>query len=99
PVRYTIAEDKAVGGPGHGGSLIALGEGVAELRPERPLRLFTNLQLRVQGPNGDDLPGDVYAKVAGLPNAEQAVLIHFTTLPRIVRRYLEEYAAEGEGPR
>ena len=99
PVRYTIAEDKAVGGPGHGGSLVALGEGVAELRPERPLRLFTNLQLRVQGPNGDDLPGDVYAKVAGLPSAEQAVLIHFTTLPRIVRRYLEEYAAEDEKPR
>ena len=96
PVRYTIAEDKAVGGPGHAGSLVALGDGVAELRPERPLRLFTNLQMRVQGPNGEDLPGDVYAKVAGPPSATEAVLIHFTTLPRAVRRHLEEQAAAGE---
>ena len=66
-------------------------------RPERPLRLFTNLQMRVQGPDGQDLSEDVYAKVAGPPNANEAVLIHFTTLPRVVRRHLEEQAAARRG--
>jgi hypothetical protein len=73
---------------------------VAELRPERPLRLFTNLQLRVQGPDGDGAAAETsYAKVAGLPSAEQAVPDPLHDTPRIVRRYLEEYAAEDEKPR
>ncbi len=97
PVRYTIAEDKAVGGPTHQGTIVSVGEGVAELRPERPLRLFTNLQIRLQGPGGDDVPGDVYGKVADIPVDGDSVLVRFTSLPRGVRRFLRE-RVNAEGP-
>ncbi len=92
-VRYTIAEDKAVGGPPHVGSLIGVGEGIAELRPERPLRLFTNLQMRLQGASGEEVPGDVYGKVADIPSDGDSVLVRFTSLPRGVRRFLRDLAS------
>jgi len=97
PVRYTIAEDKAVGGPPHVGSLIGVGEGIAELRPERPLRLFTNLQMRLHGPSGEEVPGDVYGKVADIPADGDSVLVRFTSLPRGVRRFLRDLAASAQG--
>jgi adenylate cyclase len=97
-VRYTIAEDKAVGGPTHAGALLSVGEGVAELRPERPLRLFTNLQMHLQDAAGEDVPGDVYGKVADIPVDGDSVLVRFTSLPRGVRRFLREHVnAEGPG--
>jgi class 3 adenylate cyclase/CheY-like chemotaxis protein len=96
-VRYTIAEDKAVGGPPHVGSLVGVGEGIAELRPERPLRLFTNLQMRLQGASGEEVPGDVYGKVADIPSDGDSVLVRFTSLPRGVRRFLRDLAASSQG--
>lgn len=95
-VRYTIAEDKAVGGPPHVGSLIGVGEGIAELRPERPLRLFTNLQMRLEGASGEEVPGDVYGKVADIPSDGDSVLVRFTSLPRGVRRFLRDLAASSQ---
>jgi adenylate cyclase len=98
-VHYTIAEDKAVGGPTHVGAIVSVGEGVAELRPERPLRLFTNLQLRLEGPAGEEVPGDVYAKVADIPLSGDSVLLRFTSLPRGVRRFLRESVnSQAPGP-
>ena len=92
-VRYAIAEDKAVGGPTHVGSIIGVGEGVAELRPERPLRLFTNLQMYLREPSGEEVPGEVYGKVADIPVEGDSVLVRFTSLPRGVRRFLRDQAA------
>ncbi len=96
-VRYTIAEDKAVGGPAHIGALIGVGEGIAEIRPERPLRLFTNLQMRLQGISGEEVPGDLYGKVADIPASGDSVLVRFTSLPRGVRRFLRDLAAAAQG--
>jgi class 3 adenylate cyclase len=92
-VRYTIAEDKAVGGPPHVGSFVGVGEGIAELRPERPLRLFTNLQMHIHGPSGDEVPGEVYGKVADIPALGESVFVRFTSLPRGIRRFLRDQAA------
>jgi class 3 adenylate cyclase len=92
-VRYTIAEDKAVGGPPHVGSFVGVGEGIAELRPERPLRLFTNLQMHIHGPSGDEVPGEVYGKVADIPAIGESVFVRFTSLPRGIRRFLRDQAA------
>jgi adenylate cyclase len=96
-VRYTIAEDKAVGGPAHVGALVGVGEGIAEIRPERPLRLFTNLQMRLHAVSGEEVPGDVYGKVADIPASGDSVLVRFTSLPRGVRRFLRDLAAAAQG--
>ena len=96
-VRYTIAEDKAVGGPAHVGALLGVGEGIAEIRPERPLRLFTNLQMRLHAASGEEVPGDVYGKVADIPASGDSVLVRFTSLPRGVRRFLRDLAAAAQG--
>ncbi len=88
-VRYTIVDDKAVGGPRLAGSLVAVGEGVAMLKPGRPLRLFTELHLRILGPGDREIDGDVYAKVSETPG-DDTVTICFTALPASVRRYLRE---------
>jgi adenylate cyclase len=88
-VRYTIVDDKAVGGPTLAGSLVAVGEAVAILKPGRPLRLFTELHLRIVGPGERELGGDVYAKVTETPG-DDTVTIHFTALPASLRRYLRE---------
>jgi class 3 adenylate cyclase len=91
PVRYTIVDDKALGGPAQAGALIALGERIATLRPERPLRLMTELHVKVVGPDAQELDGDCYAKVAESPDHDM-VLLRFTTLPPDVRRFLEAAA-------
>ncbi len=88
-VRYTIVDDKALGGPVLEGSLVAVGDGVAALKPGRPLRLFTELHLRVVGPGGHDMQGDVYAKVTEAPG-DETVQIRFTALPAAIRRFLRE---------
>jgi class 3 adenylate cyclase/ActR/RegA family two-component response regulator len=88
-VRYTIVDDKALGGPVLAGALLAVGDGIATLRPGRPLRLFTELHLRVVGAGGHDLQGDVYAKVTETPG-DETVSIRFTALPAAIRRYLRE---------
>lgn len=88
-VRYTIVDDKALGGPVLAGAIVAVGEGLATLRPGRPLRLFTELHLRVVGAGGHDLQGDVYAKVTET-TGDDTVQIRFTALPAAIRRYLRE---------
>ena len=88
-VRYTIVDDKALGGPLLVGSLVAVGEVVAMLKPGRPLRLFTELHLRILDPGGREIDGDVYAKVTETPG-DDTVTICFTALPASVRRYLRE---------
>jgi class 3 adenylate cyclase len=100
-VHYTIADDKAIGGPGHVGSFVGVGEGIAEMRPERPLRLFTNLHMHIHDARGEEVPGEVFGKVADIPSASESVLVRFTSLPRGVRRFLRdqaEAAQSAEGP-
>jgi class 3 adenylate cyclase len=89
-VRYTIVDDKALGGPVLSGALVAVGDGLARLKPGRPLRLFTELHLRVLGAGDAPLEGDVYAKVIETPPDDETVSIRFTALPASVRRYLRE---------
>ena len=91
PVRYTIVDDKALGGPPRAGTLVALGDGVALLKPERPLRLLTELFLRIVGPEAQEPDGDCYAKVAETPG-DDTVLLRFTTVPAAVKRFLSERA-------
>jgi len=88
-VRYTIVDDKALGGPTLAGWLVAAGEAVAILKPGRPLRLFTELHLRIVGPGERELEGDAYAKVTETPG-DDTVTICFTALPASLRRYLRE---------
>jgi class 3 adenylate cyclase len=88
-VRYTIVDDKALGGPPQAGVILALGDGIAILRPGRPLRLLTELHLRVIGPEDAELDADCYAKVAETP-ADDTVLLRFTSLPAVVRRFLKD---------
>jgi adenylate cyclase len=91
-VRYTIVDDKAVGGPPQAGEIVALGEGIATLHPERPLRLLTELHLRLVQASGEELPDDCYAKVTEAP-ADETALLRFTSLPAPARRFLRERAA------
>jgi adenylate cyclase len=89
PIRYTIVDDKALGGPVLAGSIVAVGDGVATLKPGRPLRLFTELHLRVVGAGDHELQGDVYAKVIEAPG-DNTVTVRFTALPASVRRFLRQ---------
>ena len=91
PVRYTIAEDKAVGGPPHVGALLSVGDGMAELRPERPLRLFTNLQMHCRTPSGKRSRGTSTGRSPTSRCDGDSVLVRFTSLPRGVRRFLREH--------
>jgi hypothetical protein len=80
PVRVSVLEGKQMSDITFEGTLARASTSAAHLVSPRALRAFTNLRLRVPGPDGGTRPGDLYAKVVSAePEADGSVLIRFTS--------------------
>jgi class 3 adenylate cyclase/AmiR/NasT family two-component response regulator len=80
PVTVAVLEGKQMSDITFEGTLLRASASAATLRPDRPLRAFTNLRLRLQDAEGKPRPGDLYAKVAsGEGGADGGVLVRFTS--------------------
>jgi class 3 adenylate cyclase/CheY-like chemotaxis protein len=80
PVTASVLEGKQMSDVTFEGILLRASPSAAVLRPDRALRAFTNLRLRLRKPDGTTRPGDLYAKVAsGEAGPDGGVLVRFTS--------------------
>jgi adenylate cyclase len=97
PVRYTVLEGKFAGQTVWTGRLVKLAAKSAELQTDEPVAALSNLKLHLIHPHGEAVPGDLFAKVLGAPNAmARRVVIHFTSVPQAVRTFLDAAALRYE---
>ena len=90
PVRYTVLEGKFAGPTVWTGRLRKLAAKAAELQTDEPVASLSDLKMHLLHPDGEVVPGDLFAKVSGAPNATATrVVIHFTSVPQEVRTFLD----------
>jgi class 3 adenylate cyclase len=90
-VRYFRVEGKHVGESAHAARLVRLSERSAEVDSDEDVPPLTNLRLELSGADGQELPGDVYAKVIQ-PGGDSRgrFTIRFTARPPNLARFLEQ---------
>ena len=99
PVTVAVLEGKQMSDVTFEGTLLRGAHGAATLRPDRPLRAFTNLRLRLKGADGQPRPGDLYAKVAsGEAGPDGGVLVRFTSADPEVMDALRQALARSLSP-
>ncbi len=86
-VRYRVMKGKNEEGPEQSGRFVALSTVGAELAAEAPLEAFENVKMRIAGPDGALLDGDVYAKVV---EAGATCRLRFTSVPPSVEAFVKE---------
>jgi adenylate cyclase len=80
PVTVAVLEGKQMSDVTFEGTLLRASASAATLRPDRSLRAFTNLRLRLKDAGGAVRTGDLYAKVASNEaGADGGVLVRFTS--------------------
>jgi len=90
PVRYTVLEGKFAGQTVWTGRLVKLAAKSAELQTDEPVAALSNLKLHLMHPHGEEVPGDLFVKVVGVPQETATrVVIHFTSVPQHVKIFLE----------
>jgi class 3 adenylate cyclase len=98
PVTVAVLEGKQMSDITFEGTLVRGSTSAAMLRTPRALRAFTNLRLRVKGPDGSTCPGDLYAKVAsGETEADGGMLVRFTSADPEVMDALRQALPGGPG--
>jgi adenylate cyclase len=97
PVVVAVLEGKQMSDITFEATLLRAAQGAALLRSPRALRAFTNLRLRVKGPDGTTRPGDLYAKVAsGEVGEDGGVLVRFTSAdPEVMDVLRQSLAGSG----
>jgi adenylate cyclase len=99
PVTVAVLEGKQMSDVTFEGTLLRGALGAATLRPDRALRAFTNLRLRLKGADGQPRPGDLYAKVAsGQAGPDGGVLVRFTSADPEVMDALRQALARNLPP-
>ncbi len=90
-VKFTVLEGKFAGQEVVLGHLVKLGAKVAELHCEKPVAALSNLKLEVMYPDGQPVPGDLFAKVLGDdPNhLDTTVMMRFTSVPQDIQSFLD----------
>ncbi len=91
PVRFTVLEGKFAGQEVVSGQLMKLGAKTAELHSEEPVAALSNLKLEVIRPEGESVPGELFAKVLGDdPNSTDThVVMRFTSVPQDIQSFLD----------
>ncbi len=88
PFRYEIVEANHLGGESYKGTLTKLSPKGAEVRLEKPVPLFSNLKIHLDGNEGQDIPGALYAKVVGTAPGSTALSIRFTSSSPEIETFL-----------
>jgi adenylate cyclase len=93
PLRYSVLEGTDVGRTVFEGSFVRLSAKGGETRADGPGLPFSNLRIQVTGLNGEELPGDLYAKVLGRPTDRRASFaVRFTSIPPAIAAFFHSLA-------
>jgi adenylate cyclase len=78
-VQLTVLEEKYLEGAVLTGRLVKLSAQGGEIRVERAVTRWSNIKMQFVAPNGEPLPGHLYAKIlAHLPESSMGFYAHFT---------------------
>jgi len=76
------------------GSLVKLSAKDGEVLSEHAVESWSNIKLQLMSNNGEELPGDLYAKVMGArPQDAPGFAVHFTSIPPQVATFFERLLA------
>jgi adenylate cyclase len=94
PLQFTLLEGKFTGDTLCTGSLVKLSAKDGEVRSDYAVEPWSNIKLQLMSNNGEDLPGDLYAKVMGaLTEDAPGFAVHFTSIPPQVATFFERLLA------
>jgi adenylate cyclase len=101
PLQFSLLEGKLMGDTVFTGSLVKLSAKDGEVRSEYAVEPWSDIKIQLMSLNGEELPGDLYAKVRGaLSEGSHGFAVHFTSVPPEVAaffaRLLAACAPEGE---
>jgi adenylate cyclase len=91
PIRFAILEGKRVGDDVYSGEIVSASATGAHIGSAVPLRPLSNVQIRVLKPDGEEVDGDLYAKVMEAPEEVRGhFVVRFTSVPPALAAYLRE---------
>ena len=94
PLQFTLLEGKQLGDALGTGSLVKLSAKDGEVRSDHAVEPWSNIKLQLMSNNGEELPGDLYAKVMGpIPEGSHGFAVHFTSVPPEVAAFFERLLA------
>jgi adenylate cyclase len=94
PLQFTLLEGKHTGDTVFTGSLVKLSAKDGEVRSDHTVESWSNIKLQLMSNNGEELPGDLYAKVMGARTEDgSGFVVHFTSIPPQVAAFFERLLA------
>jgi adenylate cyclase len=94
PLQFTLLEGKHMGDTLFTGSLVKLSAKDGEVRSDHAVEPWSNIKLQLMSSDGEELPGDLYAKVMGaLTQNVPGFVVHFTSIPPQVATFFEHLLA------
>jgi adenylate cyclase len=89
PLQYTVLEGKHLGRTVFTGAFVQLSAKGGEVRSEYPVSSLSDIKIRLLGPTGEEVVGDLYAKIVGKPTDRRASFaVRFTSIPPEVATFL-----------
>src|SRR5262249_52620870 len=94
PLQFTLLEGKHMGETLFTGSLVKLSAKDGEVRSDYAVEPRSNIKLQLMSNDGEELPGDLYAKVMGaLTEDAPGFVVHFTFIPPEVVTFFQRLLA------
>ena len=94
PLQFTLLEGKHMSDTLFTGSLVKLSAKDGEVRSDHAVEPWSNIKLQLMSSNGEELPGDLYAKVMGARMQDApGFAVHFTSIPPQVATFFERLLA------
>jgi PAS domain S-box-containing protein len=86
-VSYSVAEGNHFNGEMFRGRLTKLSSRQAELCPETPVPVFSNLEIMLVGDDGKRVSGSLFCKVVG-QSSDRDILIRFTSMSPDIEKFI-----------
>jgi adenylate cyclase len=89
PLQYAVLEGKHIGRTVFTGAFVQLSGKGGEVRSEHPISPLSDIKIRLMGPAGEEVTGDLYGKIVGEPTDRRASFaVRFTSIPPEVATFL-----------
>jgi adenylate cyclase len=94
PLHFTLLEGKHLGDAVCTGSLVKLSPKDGEVRSEEAVEPLSDIKIQLMSNDGEELPGDLYAKVMGtLSDDSRGFAVRFTSVPPEVAAFFQRRLA------
>jgi len=91
PFQYTVLDGKHMREDLYPGHLVKLASKDAEVRIHQVLEPWSNIKMKLLLRHGEDLSGELYAKVMGpLSGDHSGAAVHFTSIPPDIETYFHD---------